>query len=461
MTVHSRKHPRHQIMAGSSSSTGRKQKKVFEITGLETLQQHDEKNHIQGQKQNHFTRNKQQLPNGKHTPPDNFLSTLPFVGQHMGDDELRRELILRNSAAATGAFSGSRQWLLDQLGETISIVKAREIVSDDVLNKLDRVSSLMTVEQLRREFVYRHPSKKKIARGKWKTWLLLQLHEGSICLAREESKEFHDFSKRPESPQESMTITVSTVPTLFSASAASTTASVVVYKPADVDDRMHVEETRQQEGEGNAPLTLVAKPRYFNSSKTGRKPSQEYAISQSLREELDPRETMPQTNSHSSRTRKAKMKQKYFQASKKTRNNVKIDGSEKTDGLSRDSLAACTSKKDKNVDIMASKKKREGSKKDEMLSTLQASSNKTDRSMLVARNVKFTGSKKYMVVSTLKASNRQNADTGKMTPSRERPSEQTIETPQNSPPPKFASTKWLSDVKAARKLFRRSIGTKE
>jgi len=45
------------------------------------------------------------------------------------------------------------------------------------------VSSAMTIEELRHEYLYRHPTKKRIARGKWKHWFLFQLGEESLCIA--------------------------------------------------------------------------------------------------------------------------------------------------------------------------------------------------------------------------------------------------------------------------------------
>ena len=79
------------------------------------------------------------------------------------------------------------------------------------------VSSSMTLEQLRREFLHRHPSKKKLTHGKWKDWFLFQLGEGSLCVAPM-NKSVASVSKSGGSSQESISYTVSTAPTEFSAS---------------------------------------------------------------------------------------------------------------------------------------------------------------------------------------------------------------------------------------------------
>lgn len=68
------------------------------------------------------------------------------------------------------------------------------------------VSDRLSLDQLKREFLYRHPSKKRITRGKWKDWFIFQLGKGSVCVA--------PMSENGGgSPQASIAYTVATAPT--------------------------------------------------------------------------------------------------------------------------------------------------------------------------------------------------------------------------------------------------------
>lgn len=365
-----------------SGPSSRKPKQIVQITGLETLQQQNGRHLQEGlsSKQRHVDRRKQESkPNGHFkvvaSSTSSILSSLPLVDSHMSDDELCQEILLRNPGTAD-VFSGNRQWLFDQLGEgTISILKAREIVSEDVLNSFDRVNSSMTIQQLKREFFGRHPSKKKIARTKWKRWFLLHLHEGSICIVKEESNARLGESSRPDSPQGSMANTVSTIPTIVSASTMSTItaeeceadySSIAVQQPQEV---------------WNSKLMPASKQKYFNAAKVARKRSQH----------LEKHDEVT-TDAIKIKTRHARLnlgnKQKYFNASQVARKNAKAVIREM----------------------------------DEILSAVSETT-KTAASEAGELHLK-----------------------------------QPAKTPAISKTAKFASRKWLSDVREARKHSRRNIG---
>ena len=144
------------------------------------------------------------------------LDSLPVVSSSMTEEELRNELQTRNRDIDVS--NKGKLWLLDYLKiGTISTVKALEVVPADVIDDMPKVSATtMTEHQLRREFLHRHPIKKRLCRGKWKDWFVYQLGEGSICLAPMMSKPI-SFKSRKKSvgsfSQASVSNTVSTSPT--------------------------------------------------------------------------------------------------------------------------------------------------------------------------------------------------------------------------------------------------------
>jgi hypothetical protein len=314
-----------------SRLSGRKPRKLVEITGLETLEHKDEKPSAAGTSGTlkRFHRKKKAWMDDASIsstvqPTTVCLSDLPVVCDSMTDDELRRELIIRNPAVAD-ALSGTRQWLLDQLGVgTISIVKSQEVVSDEFLNRFGRVNSSMNVEQLRREFVHRHPSKKKIARGKWKAWFLLQLHEGSICVFDEvlQVQEDDTCQTRPDSPQGSMANTVSTAPTIFSSSTRNTFQSSAIQECSLVDDGKNPKEQNKSKD------IFLSKKNYFSSSQAAAKPRPDAAASKQTQEEP----SAPTANCEPtirSGTRQARLqtgnRHKYFNASQVARKNASAE----------------------------------------------------------------------------------------------------------------------------------------
>ena len=148
------------------------------------------------------------------------LDSLPVVSSSMTEEELRSELQTRNQDIVVS--DKSKLWLLDYLKVgTISTVKALEVVPADVIDEMPKVSSItMSEHQLRREFLHRHPFKKRLCRGKWKDWFVYQLGEGSICLAPMMSKPISFKSRRKSggtASQASVSNTVSTAPTRGSA----------------------------------------------------------------------------------------------------------------------------------------------------------------------------------------------------------------------------------------------------
>ena len=258
---------------------------------------------------------------------------MPVVNDQMTDDELRRELIIRTPTAAD-AFSGNRKWLLDRLGEgTVSILKAREVVPVEIINQLEQVNSEMTLEQLRREFLYRYPTKKKLVRGKWKSWFLFQLHEGSICVAtKEDAKAGYDRLSHPDSPQESMNNTVSTAPTILSASTASTGA-VEEDTAGCAGDAAGL--TKQTIEAAKSRAIPIAKQKYFHASKVARETSQKKAKASLVAASADMSCDMPGNDTESATKTKLRLgnRHRYFKASQQARKNVQLEAHKKEEGV--------------------------------------------------------------------------------------------------------------------------------
>jgi hypothetical protein len=210
-----------QEVAGTSSTSSTNvdpRRKKVEITGLET---------VRGSSQASLDRKMESSadPLVACSKVKNELSiydilpTLPVVnGTTMTDNELRRELKYRNPSLVD-TEDKKTEWLLDHLKPgTIAILKARAVVGKGRIDRLSRAGPDLTVEQLRHEFVFRCPSKKRLARGKWKDWFIFQLGFGSLCVAPPEDifVQYANKKKPPSSPPESASHTLATVPDLFS-----------------------------------------------------------------------------------------------------------------------------------------------------------------------------------------------------------------------------------------------------
>jgi hypothetical protein len=227
-------------VSGSTCSTGVDQRrKKVEITGLETLRGTSKASLISldtktgSSVDRHVTCSKVKNDLSIYET----LRTLPVVnGTTMTNDELRRELKYRNPSLVD-IEEKNTEWLLERLKPgTVAILKARAVVGKGRIDRLSRAGPDLTVEQLRHEFVFRCPSKKRLARAKWKNWFIFQLGFGSLCVAPPEDMLVHCAIKQksPSSTQESVSHTVSTVPDLFSSWTLDTVsvADAIVTEPA-------------------------------------------------------------------------------------------------------------------------------------------------------------------------------------------------------------------------------------
>lgn len=133
------------------------------------------------------------------------------ISSTMTVKQLQEECIFRG---VKGHYGKSKNWLLEQLGvgslwhsqnQPAGQEKGKPRTSASISNsskdfewsQLPRVHMVMTLAELSREFLARHPDKKKGISHKKKAWFLQELGEGSIWTCSPYMPKNIDLSKAP------------------------------------------------------------------------------------------------------------------------------------------------------------------------------------------------------------------------------------------------------------------------